>query len=121
MGKGVDAVVLTIRTIGRIIRWLGLALVRLARLTWAMILRGGRAFGASSGETKTTSVMALGFGLFGLVVSPFIGITVDDSPVSSALTMGLLGLIIGSLLGYGGVKKVRGARGGKETPPGDEV
>lgn len=119
MGKGLDAIVLTIRTISRIIRWLVLALGRLARLAWALTLRGGRAFGASSGETKTTTLMALGFGLFGLVASPFVGITIADSPVSSALALGLLGLIVGSLLGYSGIKKVRGDRGGKETPPGD--
>jgi len=120
MANGIGAIAAVARVIGRFIRVAALGLYRLARLTWILILRGGRAFGASSGETKTTTLTALGFGLAGVALSPFIGITVFDSTVSSALVLGLFGLLFGTTLGYSGIKKVRTGRGGAKPADGDE-
>ncbi|WP_139305507.1 hypothetical protein [Magnetospirillum fulvum] len=88
-------------------RLVALFLIKLSSLLVRMTGRFGLAFAHSSNETKTTTLTALLCAVGGIVLSPFVEITVMGSSVSSVLILALLGLVIGALIGYSAVKKVR--------------
>ncbi|MFD2235024.1 hypothetical protein [Phaeospirillum tilakii] len=96
------------RVTAKAMRWLTLMLLKLSRWIVRLTGRGTLAFARSSSEIKTSTVTALAVGAGGIVLSPLVEISVLGTPVSSALCLAVLGLVLGGLAGYAAVKKVRG-------------
>jgi len=92
-------------------RLVALVALKISALVVRLTGRFGLAFAHSSNETKTTSLTALLCAIGGVALSPLVDISVAGNVVPSALVLAVLGLVIGSLLGYSAVKKVR--EGGK--------
>ncbi|SEH31697.1 hypothetical protein SAMN04244559_01111 [Magnetospirillum fulvum] len=107
MAKVVSGLAQGTKLVAKGTRLVALFLIKLSSLLVRMTGRFGLAFAHSSNETKTTTLTALLCAVGGIVLSPFVEITVMGSSVSSVLILALLGLVIGALIGYSAVKKVR--------------
>jgi len=108
MGGVVRGIAVFSRVTAKAARWVTLMVLKLSRWIVRLTGRSGLAFARSSSEIKTSTITALAVAAGGIVLSPLVEISVLGTPLSSALCLALLGLVLGALIGYAAVKKVRG-------------